>query len=1053
MSTLDEPLHLPPQLPQPRPPAFPVLACIAPLVAAALIWLITQSTFALLFAVLSPVIAVASLGDGRRATRRQRAANSAERAAALGTLQQAVRERHDVLRQEAWRRQPGGVAILGECGTAALWRPGGDAFVSLGTGRIPSGLRLGGAVGPADERALRDWAAELSDAPVSTDAAAGIGLVGPVVLTRALARSLLVQLCFALPPGLCHVAELPGTAWEWALELPHTTAARPGPPGARTEPGTRPACRVVVCECPAPRRGAGTSPGREHAAPGAARMMLALAETDAALPPGCGTVVQVRGPMQAWIVRSPGTRAGLCFRPELVAAEQAHPFARLLSERAAAAGLVHPRNALPDVVAFGDLHPPDGVAPDATPAGRTLAGSALAGSALAGSAAQAASHVNAALDCVIGIGADGPMRIDLVRQGPHSVVGGTTGSGKSELLVTWVADMARCRSVTEVTFLLVDFKGGAAFAPLLVLPHCVGMITDLDAVGAERALASLGAELRFRESALRDAGVRDLAQAAALGIPRLVIVVDEFATMLQSFPELHALFVDIAARGRSLGVHLILCTQRPAGVVRDSLLANCSLRLSLRVNNRADSEAVIGTDAAAALSPSLPGRCLISGGEGEPQSCQVATTTAVDIRGIARTAAPAAAPRRPWLAPLPPRLTLRDVCLGDDIEPVPTGSLILGLIDEPDRQRYRVARHDPQHDGHLIVIGDARTGKSTLLSTLARQSHPGQVLRAAADPEVLWDLLECVATLIDARTGQPATAHTAHRGQSGMLPLLVLIDDLDAVMARWGTEHQLAALDLFTLILRDGPAAAISVVFTVQRLTGTMRALAALCPNRLLLGLRDRDDHRAAGGPPALFAAHPRPGSGCLDGYRLQLLAPASDPVVAPVVAPVAAPEAGLVAASGRHGLAPAQAVPAGPNQTPATDPAPPVDLPALAAQGPVMVVTTSRRTTARIQTALGAVTEVVQLTGVPVSAAAPSTLTVNVSGGPVFVGDVDSWQAQWALLAALRPHATVLFDGCSLADYRLLSRRRELPPPLSTAQSRVWLLTPDGSVTRARLP
>ena len=1025
MTTLDEPLHLPPQLPQPRPPAFPVLACIAPLVAAALIWLITQSTFALLFAVLSPVIAVASLGDGRRATRRQRAANRAERAAALGALQQAVRERHDVLRHEAWRRQPGALAILGECGTAALWRPGGDACVSLGAGRIPSGLRLGGAVGPTDERALRDWAAELSDAPVSTDAAAGIGLVGPVVLTRALARSLLVQLCFALPPGVCHVAELPGTAWEWALELPHTVAARPGPPAARTQPGTPAACRVVVCEYPPPGRDSGTSPGREHAANGAARMVLALAETDAALPPGCGTVVQVRGPMQAWIVRSPGTRAGLGFRPELVAAEQAHPFARLLSERAAAAGLVQPRHALPDVVAFGDLHP------------------------TADTAAQAAAHVSAALDCVIGIGDDGPMRIDLVRQGPHAVVGGTTGSGKSELLVTWVADMARSRSVTEVTFLLVDFKGGAAFAPLLVLPHCVGMITDLDAVAAERALASLGAELRFREGALRDAGVRDLAQAPALGIPRLVIVVDEFATMLQSFPDLHALFVDIAARGRSLGVHLILCTQRPAGVVRDSLLANCSLRMSLRVNNRADSEAVIGTDAAAALSPSLPGRCLISGGEGEPHACQVATTTAADIRGIARTAAPAAAPRRPWRAPLPPRLTQRDVCLGDDIAPVPAGTLILGLIDDPDRQRYRVARHDPHRDGHLIVIGDARTGKSTLLSTLAGQSRPGQVLRAAADPEVLWDLLEHIATLIDARTGQPATAHRGQSGQSGMLPLLVLIDDLDAVMARWGTEHQLAALDLLTLMLRDGPAAAISVVFTVQRLTGTMRALAALCPNRLLLGLRDRDDHRAAGGPPALFAAHPRPGSGCLDGYRVQLLAPAADPVDALVATPVA----GMAAATGRHGLTQAPAAPAGADPTPAPDPAPTVDLAALAAQGPVMVVTTSRRTTARIQTALSAVTDVVQITGVPVSAAAPSSLTVNVSGGPVFVGDVDSWQAQWALLAALRPHATVLFDGCSLADFRLLSRRRELPPPLSTAQSRVWLLTPDGSVTRARLP
>ena len=1032
MTAIDEPLHLPPQVPQPRPPGFPVLACIAPLVAAAVIWLITQSTFALLFAVLSPVIAVASLGDGRRATRRQRAANRAERTAELGTLQQAVRERHEVLRQEAWRLQPGGLAILGECGTAALWRPGGDARVSLGTGRIPSGLRLGGATGPADERALRDWAAELSDAPVATDAAAGVGLVGPVVLTRALARSLLVQLCFALPPGLCHIIELPGTAWEWALELPQTVAPRARPLGARAEPGTSPARRVVVCECPVPEGGAAAS--LEHAVPGAPRMVLALAETDAALPPGCATVVRVSGPLQACIVRSPGTRAGLQFRPELVTAEQAQPFARLLSERAVAAGLLQPQHALPGTVAFRDLHPTGG-----------WPGSAA--QATAQTVAPTAAPNNTALDCIIGIGEDGPMCIDLVRQGPHAVVGGTTGSGKSELLVTWVAAMARTRSVTEVTFLLVDFKGGAAFAPLLVLPHCVGMITDLDAVAAERALASLGAELRFREGALRDAGVRDLAEAATLGIPRLVIVVDEFATMLQAFPDLHALFVDIAARGRSLGVHLILCTQRPAGVVRDSLLANCSLRLSLRVNNRADSEAVIGTDAAAGLPLSLPGRCLISGGEGEPQPCQVATTTSADIRGLTGPALPAAAPRRPWLAPLPSPLTERDVRLGHDIDATPAGSLVLGLIDEPDRQRYRVARHDPHRDGHLIVIGDARTGKSTLLCTLAGQCRPAQVLRAAPDPEALWDLLERVATLIDARNGQQRA------GRSAALPLLVLIDDLDAVMARWGTEHQLAALDLLTQVLRDGPATGINVVLTVQRLTGTLRSLAALCPNRLLLGLRDRDEYRAAGGPPALFTAHPQPGSGCLDGYRLQLLAPAPDPVPAPKCTPGDSPVADSAAGSGRHARPPAQDAAGGPAPAPEIDPTPRVDLAAVTAQGPVMVVTSSRRTTARIRAALGEVTDVVQISAVPVVLGAPSTLSVTGADGPVFLGDVDSWQAQWALLAALRPRATVLFDGCSLADYRLLSRRRELPPPLSAGQSRVWQLTPDGSVTRARLP
>ena len=123
-------------------------------------------------------------------------------------------------------------------------------------------------------------------------------------------------------------------------------------------------------------------------------------------------------------------------------------------------------------------------------------------------------------------------------------------------------------------------------------------------------------------------------------------MVDEFAAMVQDFPELHELFADIAARGRSLGVHLILCTQRPAGVVRDAVLANCTLRISLRVNNRADSTAVIGSDAAAAL-PRLPlGRAIVCLPGEEPQPVQVAITCDSDADGGGQSVATARRKRR-----------------------------------------------------------------------------------------------------------------------------------------------------------------------------------------------------------------------------------------------------------------------------------------------------------------------------------------------------------------------------------------------------------------------
>ncbi|MFW8745594.1 FtsK/SpoIIIE domain-containing protein, partial [Mesorhizobium japonicum] len=173
----------------------------------------------------------------------------------------------------------------------------------------------------------------------------------------------------------------------------------------------------------------------------------------------------------------------------------------------------------------------------------------------------------------IGRDADGPVIVDLVADGPHALVGGTTGSGKSELLVSWVLAMAHGRRPDEVAFLLVDFKGGAAFAPLAGLPHVVGILSDLDARLTRRAIESLRAELLRRERLLADAGVRSIDELPSGALARLVVVVDEFAAVVSGQPELHDVFADLAARGRSLGLHLVLCTQRPAGVVRDGVLA------------------------------------------------------------------------------------------------------------------------------------------------------------------------------------------------------------------------------------------------------------------------------------------------------------------------------------------------------------------------------------------------------------------------------------------------------------------------------------------------
>lgn len=355
------------------------------------------------------------------------------------------------------------------------------------------------------------------------------------------------------------------------------------------------------------------------------------------------------------------------------------------------------------------------------------------------------------------------MHLDLRAQGPHALVGGTTGSGKSEFLQSWVLGMASEYSPDRVTFLFVDYKGGAAFAECVRLPHCVGLVTDLSPHLVRRALTSLRAELRYREHLLNSKKAKDLLELEKRGDPEappaLVIVIDEFAALVNEVPEFVDGVVDVAQRGRSLGIHLIMATQRPAGVIRDNLRANTNLRIALRMADGSDSTDVIDTPVAAHFDPAIPGRAIAKSGPGrlttfqsayvgghtstEPAAAQVelqelrfgagarwerpepeSDLSAGDlgptdqerlVQSIVGASARAEIPppRKPWLEELS---STYDLAL---LGPRTDSELILGVADLPDEQDQQTVYFRPDVDGNLAVYGTGGSGKSVLLRTLA----------------------------------------------------------------------------------------------------------------------------------------------------------------------------------------------------------------------------------------------------------------------------------------------------------------------------------------------
>ena len=815
------PFNRPPRPAPPPPPAeitppappragqgkvpLSLIAILTPLIFAGVMFAVMRSPQFLMFGLLAPVMGIGNAIDVKRRGRRSDRGESERFRRELSEFRGRLASLADDERRRAQAGYPDPAEIMRrvDLPSTKLWerRPAHPDFLRLraGVGDVtwsPPVAQAGLGTGAPEELAAALAGSEmLHGAPVPVDLAQGgvVGIVGNRAAALSLARSLVCQAAVLHGPADLPVMILSsGEAapdWDWAKWLPHSrdasgvgrmlsddpelstrlAEAHLRPPGTRDRsdgPGRAvgPAVLVVVDDesLTEGRKAPTRSLLRGEGGPVAG---VVIASTVDRLPAVCTTVIEMTDPDgRADLTLPQAGRRISGFLAAGMADDVARRCARSLA-RFEDPELDLPGAGLPASIRLLPLLDLEDCTADAVLA-RWKAGG-----------------VDPAPAVPIGVAEDGVFGIDFVADGPHGLVGGTTGAGKSELLRTLVAGLAASVDPDHLTFVLVDFKGGSAFDECARLPHTVGVVTDLDQHLAERALRCLEAELRHRERVLRDAGAVDLPDYLRKGLPealpRLLVIVDEFATLKAELPDFIDALVGVAQRGRSLGVHLLLATQRPQGAISDNIRANTNLRIALRVQERTDSTDVIDAPDAAAIPRTAPGRAYVRLGPGEVVAIQTALSTGsrreaalapVDVApfvygpaprlaaapaptdlGPLEPGAPAAAgasagtegdtdlsvlvtaireafartgrplPRRPWPEPLAGDIDLDDLidrALADADTPGRPGFVPLALADDPDAQT-QYAMGWSAADGNLIVYGIGGSGTTTTLSSLA----------------------------------------------------------------------------------------------------------------------------------------------------------------------------------------------------------------------------------------------------------------------------------------------------------------------------------------------
>lgn len=386
--------------------------------------------------------------------------------------------------------------------------------------------------------------------------------------------------------------------------------------------------------------------------------------------------------------------------------------------------------------------------------------------------------------------------------GPHGLVAGTTGSGKSEIVQSYVLSLAINFAPEDVGFLPIDFKGGGMANLFVNLPHLLGSITNLDGAGSARALASIRAELQKRQRYFGKYGVNHINGYTKLykagkeiydseekkkypseSLPHLFLISDEFAELKVNEPEFMAELVSTARIGRSLGVHLILATQKPSGVVDDQIWSNSRFKLALKVQDASDSNEILKNPDAANIT--LPGRAYLQVGNNEiyelfqsawsgatydPESVneekideriwkindlgqyellttdlsedeevgvaqdeeqQTELEAIVDYLATVAKKTQATLPEKLWLPPLETEICTPPISREKEWQGTRELTVPFAFMDIPSRQAQETFTFDFNEFSHTAIYGSAGFGKSVALQTfvmnLVRKNTPEQL--------------------------------------------------------------------------------------------------------------------------------------------------------------------------------------------------------------------------------------------------------------------------------------------------------------------------------------